>query len=216
MKNEDHYVPSNRHVNSMKGKKIKRLERSTPQRAKPKKTWVPKSIMKEMHSQASKEQEKFKAIWIPKSLLKDLNIENKSKLTFKLPKASTPSSSKNISKTISKPSTPSSSKIYLLPHTSIPQAISSMIPPSFQHPSRCMLMLILPNISATLMKSSKAYTYFPYMNAYPSSTPSSIFSTISLPLPYQHLWACHSMVLAYPSNRSTIQIEKGLNSFQKL
>ena len=140
---------------------------------------------------------KIKAIWIPKSLLKDLNIENTFKLAFKLPKASTPSSS----------------KISLLPHTSKPQAISSMIPPSFQHPSRCVSMLILPDISATFIKSSKDSTYFPYMNAYPSYTPPTI---ISLPLPYQHLWVCHSMVLTYPSNRSTIQIEKCLNSFQKL
>ncbi|MFA1226140.1 hypothetical protein, partial [Klebsiella pneumoniae] len=180
-------------VNAKKEDAQKRPQRSTIKRAKPKKIWVPKSIIKEMHSQASKEKEKSKAIWIPKSLLKDLNIENKSKLTFKIPKASTPPSSK-----FSPP-----------PHTSKPQAISSMIPPSFQHPSRCVSMLILPDISSTLMKSSKAYTYFPYMNAYPSYTPPTI---ISLPLSYQHLWACHSMVLAYPSNRSTIQIEKGLNS----
>ena len=80
----------------------KRPQRSTTQRAKPKKIWVPKSIIKEICSQASKEKEKSKAIWIPKSHLKDLNIENTSKLTFKLPKASTPSSS----------------KISLLPHTS--------------------------------------------------------------------------------------------------
>ena len=119
----------------------------------------------------------------------------------------------HLHKKVSKPSTPPSSKIIPPPHISKPQAISSMIPPSFQHPSRCMPMLILPNISATLMKSSKAYTYFLYMDAYPSYTPPTI---IFLPLPYQHLWACHSMVLTYPSNRSTIQIEKGLNSFQKL
>ena len=87
-----------------------------------------------MHSQASKEKEKSKAIWIPKSLLKDLNIENTSKLTFKIPKASTPSSSKNISKTISNPSTPSSSKISLLLHVSKPKDISTMIPWSLYHP----------------------------------------------------------------------------------
>ncbi|MFA1068229.1 hypothetical protein ACDI57_27795, partial [Klebsiella pneumoniae] len=145
-----HYVPSKRHVNAKKEDAQKRPQRSTIKRANPKKIWVPKSIIEEMCSKASKEKEKSKAIWIPKSLLKDLNIENKSKLTFKLPKASTPSSS----------------KISLPPHTSKPQAISSMIPPSFQHPSRCVSMLILPDISATLMKSSKAYTYFLYMNAY--------------------------------------------------
>ena len=50
LKNEDHYVPSNRHVNAKKGQKFKRLERSTTQRAKPKKIWVPKSIFEEMHS----------------------------------------------------------------------------------------------------------------------------------------------------------------------
>ena len=184
-------------MNAKKENAQKRPQRSTIKRAKPQKIWIPKSIIKEMHSQASKEKQKSKAIWIPKSLLKCLNIENTSNLTFKLPKASTPSFS----------------KIALLPHTSKPQAISSMIPPSFQHPSRCVSMLILPNISATLMKSSKAYTYFLYMNSYPSYTPPTI---IFLPLPYQHLWAYLSRVLAYLSNRSTIQIEKGLNSFQKL
>ena len=74
-------------------------------------------------------------------------------------------------------------------------------------------MLILPDISSAFTKSSKAYTYFPYMDTYTSYTPPTI---ISLPLPYQHRWACNSMVLAYPSNRSTIQIEERLNSFQKL
>ena len=132
LKNEDHYVPSKRHVNAKMENVQKRPQRSTIKRAKLKKIWVPKSIIKEMCSQASKEQEKYKAIWIPKSHLKDLNIENTSKLTFKLPKASTPSSSKIISKTISKPSTSSSSKISLLPHTSIPQAISSIIPTPFK------------------------------------------------------------------------------------
>jgi hypothetical protein len=174
LKNKDHYVPSNRHVNAKKKTTFKRPQRSTYQIAKSKKIWVPKPIVEEFCSKALKE--KSKAIWIPKSLLKDLNIENTSKLTFKLPKASTPSSS----------------KIALLPHTSKPQAISSMIPPSFQHPSRCVSMLILPNISATLMKSSKAYTYFlsmlvqffQDMNSYPPYTPLTI---ISLPSPYQHL-----------------------------
>ena len=81
LKNKDHYVPSNRHVNAKKVQKFKRLERSTTQRAKSKKIWVLKSIIEELHSQASKEQEKSKAIWIPKSLLKDLNIENTLKLS---------------------------------------------------------------------------------------------------------------------------------------
>ena len=164
-------------MNAEKENAQKRPQRSTTQRAKPNKIWVPKSIIKEMCSQASKEQEKYKAIWIPKSLLKDLNIENSSKLTFKLPKASTPFYSKHLPQKLPKPSIPSSSKISLLPHTSKPQAISSMIPPSFQHPSRCVSMLILSNISATLMKSSKAYTYSVYMNSYP---PYTLPNTISL------------------------------------
>ena len=168
LKNEDHYVPSKRHVNAKMENVQKRPQRSTIKRAKPKKIWVPKSIIKEIHSQASKEKEKSKSIWIPKSLLKDLNIENTSKLTFKLPKASTPSSF----------------KIALLPHTSKPEAISSMIPASFQHPSRCVSMLFLPNISATLMKSSKAYTYSVYMNSYP---PYTLPNTISLSSPYQNI-----------------------------
>lgn len=174
-----------------KGQKSKRLERSTTQRVKPKKIWVPKSIIKEMCSDESKEKEKFKAIWIPKSLLKDLNIENKSKLTFNIPKFSTSSSSNDLPKTISKSSTPSSSKISLLPHTYKPQAISSMILLSFQHPSRCVSMVVLPKILASLMKSSKAYTYslsmtiqfFQDMNYYPSYT----LPIISLSSPYQHL-----------------------------
>ena len=118
-------------MNAKKENVQKRLQRSTIKRDKSKQIWVPKSIIEEIHSQASKEQGKYKAIWIPKSLLKDLNIENKSKLTFKLPKASTSSSSKHLPKPISNPSTPSSSKIYLLPHTSKPQAISSTNPKSF-------------------------------------------------------------------------------------
>jgi hypothetical protein len=153
--------------------------------------WVLKSIIEEMHSKAS--NEKSKAIWIPKSLLKDLNIENKSKLTFKLPKASTPSSSQHLPKKVSKPSPPPSAEIALPPHISKPQSISSMISPSFHHPSRCASMLILPNISSTLMKSSKSYTYslsflilvFQNQQPYPPST--SHFPIVSLPLPYQHL-----------------------------
>ncbi len=123
-------------------------------------------------------------MWIPKSLLKDLNIENTSKLTFKLPKASIPSSSKNLPKNIPKPSTPLFSKSLLPPHTSKPQATSSMIPPLFQYPSRCVPMFILPNILATHMKSSKSYTSFLYMNSYP---PYIRPTTISLSSPYQHL-----------------------------
>ena len=157
LKNKDHYVPSNRHVNAKKKKTFKRPQRSTYQIAKSKKIWVPKPIVEELCSKALKG--KSKAIWIPKSLLKDLNIENTSKLTFKLPKASTPSSPQHLPKKVSKPYTPPSSKIIPPPHTSKPQAISSMIPPSFQHPSRCVSMLILSNISPTLIKSSQAYTY---------------------------------------------------------
>ncbi|MFA1256003.1 hypothetical protein, partial [Klebsiella pneumoniae] len=70
-----HYVPSKRHVNAKKEDAQKRPQRSTIKRAEPKKIWVPKSIIKEMHSQASKEKEKSKAIWIPNSHLKDLNIK---------------------------------------------------------------------------------------------------------------------------------------------
>ena len=144
-----HYVPSKRHVNAKKEDAQKRPQRSTIKRAKPKKIWVPKSIIKEIHSQASKEKEKSKTIWIPKSLLKDLNLQNTSKLTFKLPKASTPSSSQHLPKKVSKPYTPSSSKISLPPLTSKPQAISSIFPP-FHYPSRCVSMLILPTFSSTL------------------------------------------------------------------
>ena len=78
-------------------------------------------LLKKMHSKAS--NEKSKAIWIPKSLLKDLNIENKSKLTFKLPKASTPSSSQHLPKKVLKPYTPPSSKIIPPPRTSKPHTI---------------------------------------------------------------------------------------------
>ena len=171
----------------------KRLQRSTIQRAQPKKRWVLKSVIEEMHSKPS--NEKSKSIWIPKSLLKDLNIENKSKLTFKLPKASTPSS-QHLPKKVSKPSTPSPSKIVLpphTPHTTKPHIISSIFPPSFHHPSRCVSMLILPNNSPTLVKSSKPYTYmlslhipvFQKQQPYPPST--SHFPIISLPLSYHHL-----------------------------
>lgn len=60
---------------------------------------------------------KYKAIWVPMSLLKYFNIEHKSKLTFKIPKASTPFPSKHIPQNLPKGSTPSSSKC-------IPQNIS--------------------------------------------------------------------------------------------
>ena len=137
-------------MNAKKEDAQKRPQRSTIKRAKPNKIWVPKSIIKEMHSQASKEKEKSKAIWIPKSLLNDLTIENKSKLTFKLPKASTPSSSQHLPKNVSKPYTPPSSKIIPPPHTSKPHNISSIFPSSFHYPSRCVSMLILPTFSSTL------------------------------------------------------------------
>ena len=196
-----HYVSSNRHVNVQKENMQKRPQRSTIQRAQPKKMWVLKSVIEEMRSKAP--NEKSKSIWIPKSLLKDLNIENKSKLTFKLPKASTPSSSQHLPKKVSKPSPPPLSKIALLPHISKPQSISSIFPPSFHYPSRCVSMLILPNISSTLMRSSKSYSYllsllvlvFQNQQPYPPST--SHFPIISLPLPYQHLWVYLAMGLAY-------------------
>ena len=141
-----------------------------------------------MHSKASKGKEKSKAIWIPKFLLKDLNIENNSKLAFKLPKASTPSSSKNIPKKLPKTSTPSPSKILLLPHTSKPEAISSMITPSFHNPSSCVSMLILPTFSPTLMQYFQAYTYLlsilllSFQSIKPC--PPYTLSTISFPSPY--------------------------------
>ena len=138
-----HYVSSNRHVNVKKEKTKKRPQRSTIQRAQPKKVWVSIFVIEEMHSKES--NEKSKAIWILKSLLKDLNIENKSKLTFKLPKASTPSSSQHLPKKVSKPYTPPSSKIIPPPHT-----ISSIFPPSFHYHSRCVSVLIFPTFSSTL------------------------------------------------------------------
>ena len=126
----------------------KRPQRSTIQRAQPKKVRVLKYIIEEIHSKAS--NEKSKAIWIPKSLLKDLNIDKKSKLTFKLPKASTPYSSQHLPKKVSKPYTQPSSKISPPPHTSKPHTNSSIFPPSFHYPSRCVSMLIFPNFSSTL------------------------------------------------------------------
>ena len=56
LKNEDHYVPSKRHVNEKKENAQKRPQRSTITRAKTKKKWVPKFIIKDMCSQASKEK----------------------------------------------------------------------------------------------------------------------------------------------------------------
>ena len=117
-----YYVSSNQHVNVKKENAQKRPQMSTIQRAQPKKMWVLKSVIEEVCSKAS--NEKLKCIWIPKSLLKDLNIKNKSKFIFKLPKAFTPSSSQHLPKKVSKPSSPPSFKMALLPHMSKPQSIS--------------------------------------------------------------------------------------------
>ena len=115
-----------------------------------------------MCSKAS--NEKSKAIWLPKSLLKDLNIENKSKLTFKLPKASTPSYFQHLPKKVSKPYTPPSCKIIPPPHTSKPHIISSIFPP-FHYPSRCLSMLILSTFSSTL---AHPFQYPIHSTFYPS------------------------------------------------
>ena len=127
---------------------------------------------------------------------------------------STPPSKKKY-KTISKPSIPSSSQIPLLTHTSKPQDILPMIPPSFQHPSRCVSMLILPNISATLMKSLNLT-----LACYPCSFSSFKTWTIILhilflllsPFHYpikifEHTFLWSWLIMTYLSHRSTIQVQ---------
>ena len=72
------------------------------------------------------------AIWIPKSLLKESNVEKKVKLTFKLPKTSTSSSSKSILPFHA----PKLQPLLTIHH--IPSCIPSFtFPPSSRHLSRC-------------------------------------------------------------------------------
>ena len=136
-KKEDHHVSSNRH-GGIKSKEISK-KKTTRQ------VWVPKSIIEDILSKSSKRNEKPTTIWIPKSLLKESHVEKQVKLTFKLPKASTSSSSKNILSFHAPKPQP------LLSIHHIPSRIPSFtFPPSSRHPSRCVLMLILPSFLSTL------------------------------------------------------------------
>jgi hypothetical protein len=132
-KKEDHHVSSNRH-GGIKSKEIckKKIIRQV---------WVPKPIIEDIISKSSKRNEKKPmAIWIPKSLLRESNVEQQLKLTFKLPKTSTSSSSKRILPFhVPKPQP-------LLSTHHIPSRIPSfMFSPSSHHPSRHVLTLILPS-----------------------------------------------------------------------
>ena len=88
------------------------------------------------------------AIWIPKSLLRESNVEQQVNLTFKLPKASTSSSSKSFLPFHAPKPQP------LLPIHHIPSHIPSFMFSSFSHhPSRCVLMFIFPSFPSTLSQS---------------------------------------------------------------
>jgi hypothetical protein len=146
-KKEDHHVPSNRH-GGIKSKEISK-KKTTRQ------VWVPKSIIEDILSKSSQRNGKPKAIWIPKSLLKESNVEKQVKLTFKLPKASTSSSSKRILPFHAPKPQP------LLNVHHIPSRIPSfMLPPSSHHPSRCVLMLIFPSFPSTLSQSFHSLSFY--------------------------------------------------------
>ena len=135
-KKEDHRASSNRN----RGIKSKEISKKKTTRQ----VWIPKSIIEGILSKSSKRNEKPTAIWILKSLLKESNVEKQVKLTFKLPKASTSSSSKSILP-FHVPK--------LQPLLSIHQIVSCIpsvaFPPSSCHPSRCALMLILPSFPSS-------------------------------------------------------------------
>ena len=84
------------------------------------------------------------AIWIPKSLLRESNVEQQLKLTFKLPKNSTSSSSESILPfRVSKPQ-----PLLFIHH--IPSHIPLFIFPPFScHHSRCVLTFKLPKNSTS-------------------------------------------------------------------
>ena len=128
-----------------------------------------------MHSKASKRKEKSKKVWIPKSLLKDLHTKQKSKLTFKLPKASTSHSPKHIPShpSIFSPCVPRSVSSL----TSKSQALSPIFPLLFHYPSRCVSMLILIILLILL------FIILPFPFLHPHMERLIILSFIILPFP---------------------------------
>jgi hypothetical protein len=164
---EDHYVQSNRQVNTKKKETFKRPQRSTKQRRKTKKMWVPKSLIKEANVKVSKSKgkamwipksllkdldtkRKSQAVWIPKSLLKGLNEKEKKELASKLPKASTPSPFKHFS----------SPKPILGPH--VPKVISLNTSSSILSPC------VRRSISPTMSKPKTISPTFPLLFHRPS------------------------------------------------
>ena len=123
-------------------------------------------------------------IWIPKSLLKESNIEQKVKLTFKLRKVSTSSSSKSILPFYAPKSQP------LLSIHHIPSRIPSFtFLPSYSHPSRCVLKFILPSFPSILSQSFHSLSFYllPYILFLhfpipPIFQPHSLFIKLYVPL----------------------------------
>ena len=95
------------------------------------------------------------AIWIPKSLLKESNVVKQVKLTFKLLKTSTSSSSKSILPFHMPKPQPLLSIHHISSH--IP---SFTFPSSSRHPSRCVLTLILPSFPSTLSQSFHSLSFY--------------------------------------------------------
>lgn len=146
-KEENHHVSSKRH-GGIKSKEISK-KKTTRQ------VWVPKFIIEDIISKSSKGNKKPMTIWIPKSLLKESGVEQKVKLTFKLPKASTTSPSKNILPFHAPKPQP------LLSIHHIPSRIPSFtFPPPSRHSSRCVFTLILPSFPSTLSQSFHALSFY--------------------------------------------------------
>ena len=147
-KKEDHRVSSNLH----EGIKSKEISKKKFIRQ----VWVSKATIEDILYKSSKKNEKRPtSIWIPKFLLRESNIEQQLKLTFKLPKTSTSSSSKRILPFHVPKLQP------LLSTHHVPSRIPSFtFSPSSHHPSRCVLMLIFPSFPSTLSQFFHALSFY--------------------------------------------------------